>query len=112
MPTSGTVWERIGTGPWFLLTSGTNYIRLQQPQCTVLQLLLIFPFFRPAEKRFPTGLRLLDQCEVILTNERVLFQILTNQVMVVHDTEYVGDWPANWWKAKGEHRCVLGYPLM
>ena len=69
-------------------------------------------YFRPAEKRFPTGLRLLDQCEVILTNERALFQILTNQVMVVHDTEYVGDWPANWWKAKGEHRCVFGYPLM
>ena len=24
MPTSGTVWARIGTGPWFLSTSGTN----------------------------------------------------------------------------------------
>ena len=69
----------------------------------------MFHYFRPAEKRFPTGLRLLDKCEVILTNERALLQIVTNQVMVVHDTEYVGDWPVNWWKAKGEHRCVLCY---
>ena len=67
----------------------------------------MFHYFRPAEKRFPTGLRLLDKCEVILTNERALLQIVTNQVMVVHDTEY--DWPEDWWKAKGEHRCELGY---
>ena len=65
----------------------------------------MFTYFRPAEKRFPTGLRLLDQCEVILTNERALLQILTNQVMVVHDTMTV-DWPENWWKVKDDSHII------